>query len=423
MQASLRRSGTPYDIVTLVDTDVGPYYRRILESDGTIVLDIPKKIDNSYAGDAVFQDRFAAVMSKLNMFNMTQYEKIVYLDADTMMIDQFHKSNDVLFKCGDLCAVFINPCIFNSGVMVIKPSSKLFEDMISKVSKLHSYDGADQGFLNSYFSDLLSAPLFDPEKVGNEKLHGNYRLPTPFHVDHFLFYQRGKWDMPCLQPRILEFMGPAFLKPWNWWTYVILDLSWEWLHIKQNLPNSESEFFPFLCYLGFTAVVFLGVRIFLKSRTRGALMKRVQQKKMSESVLLLQSLTTGFAILLVCMYIAFCMINPSMHPSYAIFTFLLWSHVLTPTVYFVYCVVSFQPHQSARTEAQLLNKTILLASIPVATLFFFSFLWKLLGIIFLFKKISFLIVAAFVQIFSFFAFFGFTASLWIKSYENSKDHI
>lgn len=134
MQASLRRSGTPYDIVTLVDIDVTSHYRNILELDGTIVLDIPKKISNSYSNDPVYQARFGAVMSKLNMFNMTQYEKIVYLDADTMMIDTFEKNNDVLFKCGDFCAVFINPCIFNSGVMVIRPSPELFSDMISKVT-------------------------------------------------------------------------------------------------------------------------------------------------------------------------------------------------------------------------------------------------------------------------------------------------
>lgn len=74
MQASLRRSGTPYDIVTLVDNDVTSHYRNILELDGTIVLDIPKKISNSYSSDPVYQARFGAVMSKLNMFNMTQYE-------------------------------------------------------------------------------------------------------------------------------------------------------------------------------------------------------------------------------------------------------------------------------------------------------------------------------------------------------------
>ena len=34
--------------------------------------------------------------------------------------------------------------------------------MISKVDELESYDGGDQGFLNSYFDKVKSATMFDP---------------------------------------------------------------------------------------------------------------------------------------------------------------------------------------------------------------------------------------------------------------------
>ncbi|PRP86893.1 hypothetical protein PROFUN_03641 [Planoprotostelium fungivorum] len=423
MQASVRRSGTPHDIVTLVDEDVGPSYRKRLQEDGVIVLDIPKRIENSYAGDAVFQSRFGAVMSKLNMFNMTQYEKIIYMDADTMMIDQFHKNNDVLFECGDFCAVFINPCIFNSGVMVIKPNSDLFADMISKIDKLESYDGADQGFLNSYFNDLLSAPMFDPSKVGTEKLKGSFRLPTTFHVDHFLFYQRAKWDMPCLRPRILEFMGPAFLKPWNWWTYVILDLSWEWLSLKNNLPGGDPEWIYFTGYLAFTAAVYMIFRIIFKSKTSGALSRKLQSKRPSESLQTMQCLIVGFSILVLCLYSVFRLINPSTHPTYAIIIFLIWSHCLAPILYVQFCRLNFEPTTThggpSRAAIGVRRRTFIFALLPSVCLLFFSTLWSMLNMMFLFTKVAFLVVAILAQIGSFFVFFGWTAALWMQTYHYS----
>lgn len=47
-------------------------------------------------------------------------------------------------------------------------------------------DGADQGFLTSYFDDLLEAPLFRPPSDG-VKLTGNYRLPMGYQMDASYF--------------------------------------------------------------------------------------------------------------------------------------------------------------------------------------------------------------------------------------------
>ena len=37
--------------------------------------------------------------------------------------------------------------------MVIRPNLTTFEDMIAKKDTLYTYDGGDQGFLNSYFKE------------------------------------------------------------------------------------------------------------------------------------------------------------------------------------------------------------------------------------------------------------------------------
>ena len=43
-------------------------------------------------------------------------------------------------------------------------------------------DGADQGFLASYFPDLLDQPMFHPP-INGTKLDGTYRLPLGYQMD------------------------------------------------------------------------------------------------------------------------------------------------------------------------------------------------------------------------------------------------
>lgn len=62
---------------------------------------------------------------------------VVYLDADTIVV----KSIEDLFKCGKFCANLKHSERLNSGVMVVEPSQKVFNDMMSKVNTLESYTG------------------------------------------------------------------------------------------------------------------------------------------------------------------------------------------------------------------------------------------------------------------------------------------
>jgi hypothetical protein len=72
---------------------------------------------------------------------------VAFIDSDAVALED---ASDI-FKCGTFCAVFIDACTFNSGVMVLTPSSIIFEDMLQALltKKIYSMDGADQGFLNS----------------------------------------------------------------------------------------------------------------------------------------------------------------------------------------------------------------------------------------------------------------------------------
>ncbi|SKC36194.1 glycosyltransferase family protein [Krasilnikoviella flava] len=101
------------------------------------------------------QGRFEYTFSKLGVFALTFLDRGVYLDADTVVLDGL----DELFDRDGFSAApdfgfTLHREIFNSGVFAFTPDADVFRDMMAKNGSLESYDGGDQGFLNSYFPDV-----------------------------------------------------------------------------------------------------------------------------------------------------------------------------------------------------------------------------------------------------------------------------
>lgn len=65
----------------------------------------------------------------------------------------------------------------------MQPSMEVFHNLLHEVKvKRENSDGLDQGFLCSYFPDLLDQPMFHPP--GNDaKLNGHFRLPLGYQMD------------------------------------------------------------------------------------------------------------------------------------------------------------------------------------------------------------------------------------------------
>lgn len=94
-----------------------------------------------------------ASMSKISLWKLVQYEKVIFLDADTFVL----QSIDHLF---DLDADFAAapdigwPDIFNSGVFLTKPNMGTCAALMRLATGGVSFDGGDQGLLNTYFSSF-----------------------------------------------------------------------------------------------------------------------------------------------------------------------------------------------------------------------------------------------------------------------------
>ncbi|RDX51044.1 hypothetical protein OH76DRAFT_1481729 [Lentinus brumalis] len=89
------------------------------------------------------------VLTKLHIFRLTQYSKLVFLDADVLPI----RPMSHLFTLPHEFAAVPDvgwPDIFNSGVMVFTPGEEKFKELMELLKSKGSWDGGDQGILNEW---------------------------------------------------------------------------------------------------------------------------------------------------------------------------------------------------------------------------------------------------------------------------------
>ncbi|XP_010922963.1 inositol phosphorylceramide glucuronosyltransferase 1 [Elaeis guineensis] len=230
---SIRDTGSTKDMVVLVSDGVSDHAKKLLRADGWIVEPISLLANPNQ----VRPKRFWGVYTKLKIFNLTSYRKVVYLDADTIVL----KNIDDLFNCGRFCANLKHSERLNSGVMVVEPSETVFKDMMSKVNSLPSYTGGDQGFLNSYYADFANAHLFEPylssDVINSRHVPEMERLSTLYNADVGLYMLANKWMVDEKDLRVIHYtLGP--LKPWDWWTAWLVKPVDVWQNVREQLEES-----------------------------------------------------------------------------------------------------------------------------------------------------------------------------------------
>ncbi|XP_070173347.1 glycogenin-1-like isoform X4 [Littorina saxatilis] len=137
--------------------------------------------------------------TKIHCWELTQYQKCVFLDADTLVL----QNSDELFDREELSAAPDAgwPDCFNSGVFVFQPSLETYQRIMAYAQSIGSFDGGDQGLLNSYFNTWSTQDI-------------QKHLPFIYNVVSQAFYSylpafthfRGKI-------KIVHFIGA--IKPWH----------------------------------------------------------------------------------------------------------------------------------------------------------------------------------------------------------------
>jgi alpha-N-acetylglucosamine transferase len=90
-------------------------------------------IDYNNKINPLFSRNWALTLSKFEIFNLTQFDKIIYLDADIMML----KNIDHLFEYphltsaldGEYFNIWPDKPHFNAGILVIEPNSDEYKKL------------------------------------------------------------------------------------------------------------------------------------------------------------------------------------------------------------------------------------------------------------------------------------------------------
>ncbi|KZM48607.1 glycosyltransferase [Labrenzia sp. OB1] len=100
---------------------------------------------------------------KLRLWQLVEYEKVVFIDADALVL----KTCDKLFGYPEFCAapnVYESLADFhrmNSGVFTARPDGVTFDEMLSRLDQPDVFwRRTDQSFLESYFPDWHGLPVF-----------------------------------------------------------------------------------------------------------------------------------------------------------------------------------------------------------------------------------------------------------------------
>jgi lipopolysaccharide biosynthesis glycosyltransferase len=186
---------------------------------------------------------------KFHAFNLTQFRHVLYLDADLILLQESatslfdrgeHLTEERPFAAAPESGV---PSLFNTGVLLVRPNNSLFLSLLNSASlrEIPSYDGTDQGFLNSIYSDWYTWPA-------------THRIPPKFNFGQQIAFGQNEKALRHAETQgggiaIMHFMGAG--KPWhyNMWRTIlpsresVEDAAMRRLPISQQKPVSKEEDF------------------------------------------------------------------------------------------------------------------------------------------------------------------------------------
>jgi glycogenin glucosyltransferase len=151
---------------------------------------------------------WAFTYSKLNIFALTDYKKLIYLDSDMIVLSNldelFNAPHMSAVNCGGLLSGYGHWIQFASGLMVIEPSMKLFSNIMSLFGKVDFVFHGDQEVLYALYPNW-------PKLLHLHLDHGYHMVYYFFDRYHYYFnYGLDESDKPV---KSLHFPGAQ--KPWH----------------------------------------------------------------------------------------------------------------------------------------------------------------------------------------------------------------
>lgn len=195
---SLRNVNSKYQLLVLCSQNISINVLNTLKSMGIQHRVLEEQIITEHKNEGEFA-RWSFTFDKLQVFNLVEYEKIVFLDSDMFVV----KNIDHLFDAQHMSAVVADKydqpeCEeLNSGLMVVVPSEREYKELISvlhsKVIKKLPMCG-DQDIIRQYYNNWPN--------------ESTQKLPNQFNM-YFTNIKKYEWEVS-----VIHFVYDK--KPWNY---------------------------------------------------------------------------------------------------------------------------------------------------------------------------------------------------------------
>ncbi|QUG75179.1 glycosyltransferase family 8 protein [Erwinia sp. E602] len=190
LNRSLRLSDSRYPLVVMVTENIAPAARQQLESEGALIREVAPLSPNPELANRYANARFAEVWSKLRAWQLTEFSRLAFLDADMLVTQNMDELFGLPLAPGTIAACHAcrcNPnqiasypadwvpenCFYsvcrgvdhveqpdkvdnylNGGFLLLTPDQQVFDQMLAQLAALDDLSGylfAEQDFLNQFY--------------------------------------------------------------------------------------------------------------------------------------------------------------------------------------------------------------------------------------------------------------------------------
>ncbi|XP_074069731.1 glycogenin-2 isoform X2 [Macrotis lagotis] len=198
---SLKNHRITRKLVILITSQVSSLLRNVLYKVFDEVIEVKLEDSDDYVHLALMKrPELGVTFTKIHCWTLIHYSKCVFMDADTMVLCNI----DDLFDREELSAAPDSgwPDCFNSGVFVFRPSLETHSLLMQHAVEHGSFDGADQGLLNSFFSNWATSDI-------------HKHLPFLYNLSSSTIYTyRPAFNKFGSDAKVVHFLGPS--KPWHY---------------------------------------------------------------------------------------------------------------------------------------------------------------------------------------------------------------
>jgi len=196
---SLKRVQTTRKVVIMITEEVTSSMKTVLEDVFDAVFTV-EPLDSGDLAHLTLLDRteLGITFTKIQCWTLTDYSKCVFLDADTLLV----QNSDELFDREEFSAAPDAgwPDCFNSGVFVFRPDLNTFRELVKHAMASGSFDGGDQGLLNTFYSSWATRDI-------SRHLPFTYNMVASATYSYLPAYKHFGHNV-----KIVHFIGAS--KPW-----------------------------------------------------------------------------------------------------------------------------------------------------------------------------------------------------------------